>query len=171
MKLRESRTVGAWLITWQNLWWWIPFRWRTTSGSGGDKWERLKVWGEHMTGWRCVWTWMGFCAADNSNASNSYNVGKFFNFLGFCRFLNFIQLTFSTFPPPLLISYSHLFISCQLSPYSFLGNTGYLVWRTTGYNHTNLLDVHHVLRYWIMSLSEHSLGQNLFGITAHHFLA
>ena len=27
--------------------------------------------GEHMTRWRCVWTRMGFCAADNLNASNS----------------------------------------------------------------------------------------------------
>ena len=33
--------------------------------------ERLKVWGEHMTRWRCVWTRMGFCAADNLNATNS----------------------------------------------------------------------------------------------------
>ena len=27
--------------------------------------------GEHMIRWRCVWTRMGFCAADNLNASNS----------------------------------------------------------------------------------------------------
>ena len=27
--------------------------------------------GEHMTRWRCVWTRMGFCAADNLNAFNS----------------------------------------------------------------------------------------------------
>ena len=30
--------------------------------------ERLKVWGEHMTRLRCVWTRMGFCTADNLNA-------------------------------------------------------------------------------------------------------
>ena len=27
--------------------------------------------GGHMTRWRCVWTRMGFCAADNLNASDS----------------------------------------------------------------------------------------------------
>ena len=41
------------------------------SGRGWDESERLKVWGEHMTRWWCVWTRMGFCAAGNLNALNS----------------------------------------------------------------------------------------------------
>ena len=37
----------------------------------GTKERNSRPWGGHMTRWRCVWTRMSFCAADNLNASNS----------------------------------------------------------------------------------------------------
>ena len=41
---------------------------------GGDERERLKVWGEHMTRWKCVWKRMGFCAADNLTLPQYKNI-------------------------------------------------------------------------------------------------
>ena len=43
-------------------------------GNVGERRGRKRVTeclGEHMTRWGCVWTRMGFCAADNLYASNS----------------------------------------------------------------------------------------------------
>ena len=48
-----------------------PLRMKDNVGVCRERRRETQGLGEHMTRWRCVWTRMGFCAADNLNASNS----------------------------------------------------------------------------------------------------